>query len=266
MTYFFETGATEANYTIVRSRMSLKFGKTDSSAEGIVIMDESRKVVDALKLGKTNVFIYSDAMLNWDGDKVIRDELFRNVLVAFAVVFVVCLLLIAQVATVLLVLSCVVFTLVDVIGFAYLWGVTINVVSTINLVLAIGLAVDYAAHIGHAFMTATGSTNKRTRDSLTQVGTAVFNGGFSTFLAFVPLAFSLSFVFWTFFQIFFLVSMFGLFHGLIYLPVALSVYGPSPYTSKTLGNKKEPEIALTSPATVNKELTVEKNAQEETSK
>ena len=159
--------------------------------------------------------------------------MFRNILVAFAVVFIVCLLLIAQIAAVLLVLSCVVFTLIDVIGFAYLWGVTINVVSTINLVLAIGLAVDYAAHIGHAFMTMTGSRNKRVRAALTEVGTTVFNGGFSTFLAFVPLGFSVSFVFWTFFQIFFLVSMFGLFHGLIYLPVVLSLFGPSPYPSKT---------------------------------
>ena len=258
----FDIRALGANYsaTIVRSRMFLKFGKTASSAEGIVIMDETRAAVDALNLGKTNVFIYSDAMLNWDGDKVIRKELFQNVLVAFAVVFVVCLFLIAQIATVLLVLSCVVFTLVDVIGFAYLWGVTINVVSTINLVLAIGLAVDYAAHIGHAFMTATGSRNKRVRASLTEVGTAVFNGGFSTFLAFVPLGFSVSFVFWTFFQIFFLVSMFGLFHGLIYLPIALSVLGPSPYASKTPhGNQINPEIPLTE----SKGLPTENNAQKQ---
>lgn len=33
--------------------------------------------------------------------------------------------------------------------------------------------------------------------------------------------------FW--FQIFFLVVLFGLFHGLVYLPVILSWIGPSPY-------------------------------------
>ena len=39
----------------------------------------------------------------------------------------------------------------------YLWGLTIDTVTCIQLVLAIGLAVDYSAHIGHTFMTVTGS-------------------------------------------------------------------------------------------------------------
>ncbi len=44
--------------------------------------------------------------------QVLREELFRNVGLAFAVVFIVCMILIANVATVLLVVACVVFTLV----------------------------------------------------------------------------------------------------------------------------------------------------------
>ena len=39
----------------------------------------------------------------------------------------------------------------------YLWGLTIDTVTCIQLVLAIGLAGDYSAHIGHTFMTVTGS-------------------------------------------------------------------------------------------------------------
>ena len=53
------------------------------------------------------------------------------------------------------------------------------------------------------------------------MGPAVFNGGFSTFLAFVLLMTSQSFVFVTFFKIFFLVVSFGLYHGLVFLPVVL---------------------------------------------
>ena len=50
---------------------------------------------------------------------------------------------------------------VNVVGFAHFWDTSINVVSTINLVLCIGLAVDYAAHIGHAFMVASGSRKSK---------------------------------------------------------------------------------------------------------
>ena len=56
----------------------------------------------------------------------------------------------------------------------------------------------------------------------------MLNGGLSTFLAFILLAGSKSYVFSTFFKVFFLVVTFGLFQGLIVLPVILSVCGPKP--------------------------------------
>ena len=53
------------------------------------------------------------------------------------------------------------------------------------------------------------------------MGPAVFNGGFSTFLAVALLITSKSFLFVTFFKIFFLVVGFGMYHGLVVLPVVL---------------------------------------------
>ena len=93
-----------------------------------------------------------------------------------------------------------------------------------------GLAVDYAAHIAHYFMTAeNGDRNDRVTETLINIGPAVVNGGFSTFLAFILLITSKSYVFKTFFKIFFLVVTFGVFHGLVFLPVMLSLVGPKPH-------------------------------------
>ena len=93
-----------------------------------------------------------------------------------------------------------------------------------------GLAVDYAAHIAHFFMTAKeGDRNERVRQTLINIGPAVLNGGFSTFLAFILLMTSKSYVFKTFFKIFFLVVTFGVYHGLVFLPVTLSLIGPKPH-------------------------------------
>ena len=51
-----------------------------------------------------------------------------------------------------------------------------------------GLAVDYGAHITHYFMTTDGADrNKRVETTLIDMGPAVLNGGFSTFLAFILL-------------------------------------------------------------------------------
>ena len=51
-----------------------------------------------------------------------------------------------------------------------------------------GLAVDYGAHIAHYFMTTEGTNkNERVEITLVNIGPAVLNGGFSTFLAFILL-------------------------------------------------------------------------------
>ena len=91
-----------------------------------------------------------------------------------------------------------------------------------------GLCVDYSAHIMHRFLTEAGGREERVRTTLTNIGPAVFNGGVSTFLAFILLAPSKSHVFSSFFKIFFLVVTFGLYHGLVFLPVLLSLVGPLP--------------------------------------
>ncbi|XP_063724453.1 NPC intracellular cholesterol transporter 1-like [Symsagittifera roscoffensis] len=245
MKYERDINMNEEQTVITSSRMLVWFYKTSKSSEGIEAMDNSRAIVDSVGLGNENAFIYSRILLTWEGFTVIRAELFRNVGLAFAVVFLVCMILIANIITVLLVLCCVVFTMVEVVGVLYFWGLTINVVTTINIVLSIGLVVDYAAHIGHSFMLASGSKQQRVRRCLRAMGAAVFNGGITTFLAFLPLIMSKSFVFSTFFKVFLLVAFCGLFHGLVFLPVALSWFGPAPYLSVQRQKEKQQYTAAT---------------------
>ena len=64
--------------------------------------------------------------------------------------------------------------------------------------------------------------------TMTKIGPAVLNGGVSTLLAFSLLYTSQSYVFLSFFKIFFLICILGLFHGLLVLPVLLSLVGPLP--------------------------------------
>lgn len=99
--------------------------------------------------------------------------------------------------------------------------------------MAIGLSVDYAAHVAHAFLhTETSEDDDASRTTraliaVRHIGAAVAYGAGSTLLAVSMLAFSASYVFIAFFKIFFLVILFGLWHGLIMLPVVLSIIGPS---------------------------------------
>ncbi|XP_063727548.1 patched domain-containing protein 3-like isoform X2 [Symsagittifera roscoffensis] len=160
-------------------------------------------------------------------------------LLAFLAVLLVNLLLVANIVTCLLVLTCVVITMVDVAGLMYFWDVDVNFLTATFIILSIGLAVDYSAHIGLAFMKNTGTREERIQKCLVELGSAVFNGGFSNCLALLPLAFSTSYAFKTFFKTFILASLLGLYHGLLFLPVTLSILGPSPYQSALKAKKEE---------------------------
>ena len=171
---------------------------------------------------------------------MITRELIRNLSIALACVFLTTLILLADILGSVYVLLTVALSLVDLCGFMAAWDITIDVVSACNIIIAIGLCVDYSVHICHAFLTVTGTRKERARAAIVDMGVAVLNGGFSTLLAFILLAGSDSHVFSVFFKIFLLVVMFGLFHGLILLPVVLTLIGPATYN-----NVKKPKVETT---------------------
>ena len=64
------------------------------------------------------------------------------------------------------------------------------------------------------------------------IAPAVMNGGFSSILALSLLATSQSHIFTSFFKIFLMICLFGLFHGIVMLPVALAILGPVDITQQ----------------------------------
>ena len=90
----------------------------------------------------------------WETDEIIGFELWRNIGLAIAAISVITLLLLANVRICVYVICIVVITLTDIVGFLHFWGITIDIISCVNIVLAIGLCVDYSVHIGLAFMVA----------------------------------------------------------------------------------------------------------------
>ena len=79
---------------------------------------------------------------------VITSELVRNILLVLVAIFVCTLLLIANLFTSIIVVTNVFITLVNVGGFMHFWSLTIDTSSAVLLTVAMGLAVDYAAHVG----------------------------------------------------------------------------------------------------------------------
>lgn len=92
----------------------------------------------------------------WETDEVIGYELWRNLGLGIACVFVITIILLADIRICFFVLACVLLTLVDIVGVLHFWDITIDTLSCINIVLAIGLCVDYSAHVAHAFIVSRG--------------------------------------------------------------------------------------------------------------
>merc|ERR1719359_386931 len=119
----------------------------------------------------------------------------------------------------------IIMSIVDVVGLLHFWDVQINGVSTIYILVSVGLAVDYSAHIAHMFKESRGTSKERAVEAMARIGPSVFNAVVSTFLAVLVMAWSKSFIFQIFFKALFLVTVIAGAHGLWFLPVVLSIFG-----------------------------------------
>ena len=77
-------------------------------------------------------------------------ETIRNLIIAAITVFVVTSPFLVDCTVAILVLFNFAALICELFGLMVIWGVSLNAVSMINLVMAIGFAVDYSAHIAHA--------------------------------------------------------------------------------------------------------------------
>lgn len=139
--------------------------------------------------------------------------------------------------TILVTLSIV---LVDVYLYAliFYWNLTFNTIVLINIVIAIGLSVDYSAHIAHTYLLTKPPNNAyfrgnparkrlfKAKIAISQMGSSVFHGGFSTLLAILALGGSSSYVFVVFFKLWVGIIIFGMASGFFLLPVVFSFIGP----------------------------------------
>ena len=209
---------------IKATRIRAGYKATDQAEAQVSSMMDLRTSVDSA--GISGTFPYMFMYLYYEQYAIITHEAIQNLGLALAAVFVIVTLLVANIGATLLVMLCVVLVDIDILGLMWLWGVSIDSVAIINLVLAIGLSVDYSVHLAHCFMQTPGTRQERTDKALEEMGVAIVHGAISTFLAVLVLSTSKSYIFVIFFKQFFGICIFGAAHGLCFLPVLLSLIGP----------------------------------------
>ena len=133
---------------------------------------------DLAKNSKLDAFPITREFIFFEQYTITSRETIRNLIIAGVAVLVVTSPFLVDCTVTFLVVVNFAALICELFGLMVIWDVSLNSVSMINLVMAIGFAVDYSAHIAHAYVVSNEvSANKRVVDALSTLGASVFMGG-----------------------------------------------------------------------------------------
>ena len=119
-------------------------------------------------------------------------ETAQSLLLALLAVTSITFFITASFQTTIIVVSVVSLVIVFMVGGSYYLDLYMNMILTMNMSFCLGVAVDYSTHIAHTFQmvkapdrikSAMGQRAYKARKAISMMGSSVFHGGFSTFLA-----------------------------------------------------------------------------------
>jgi Niemann-Pick C1 protein len=175
---------------------------------------------------------------------------------ALAIILAISSILLGSVRTGAVVTITVIMIVIDIIGFMAVFHVSLNAVSLVNLIICVGIGVEFCAHIARAFMFPSRAVMERAKNkfrgrdarawtALVNVGGSVFSGiTITKLLGVFVLAFTRSKIFEIYyFRIWLALVVFAATHALIFLPVALSLVGGEGYVDPESEGGLEEDLA-----------------------
>ncbi|KAK4921512.1 hypothetical protein LTR28_012755, partial [Elasticomyces elasticus] len=210
----------------------------------IAAYESARRIADDItQRTGVSVFPYSKFYIFFDQYTSIVSLSLALIGSALAFILAISTVLLGSFTTGLIVTITVVMIVTDIVGTMALVGVSLNAVSLVNLIICVGIAVEFCAHIARAFTVPSSLIladisvrNWRGKDAralaaLVGVGGSVFSGITVTkLLGVCVLAFTRSKIFEVYyFRAWLALVVWAATHALIFLPVALSFFGGRGY-------------------------------------
>ena len=217
----------------------------------------ARRVADGLteSIG-VKVFPYSVFYIFFDQYATIIRLTAALIGSALALILIISSVLLGSLKTGFVVTATVIMIVFDIIGTMAVFNVSLNAVSLVNLIICVGIGVEFCAHIARAFMFPSRAVMERARNkfrgrdarawtALVNVGGSVFSGiTITKLLGVFVLAFTRSKIFEIYyFRIWLALVVFAATHALIFLPVALSLVGGNGYIDQESEGGLEEDLA-----------------------
>ncbi|XP_048671443.1 protein patched homolog 2 isoform X2 [Marmota marmota marmota] len=167
--------------------------------------------------------------LFWEQYLGLRRCFLLAVCILLVCTFLVCALLLLNPWTAGLIVLVLMMMTVELFGIMGFLGIKLSAIPVVILVASIGIGVEFTVHVALGFLTAQGSRNLRAARALEHTFAPVTDGAVSTLLGLLMLAGSnFDFIIRYFFVVLTVLTLLGLLHGLVLLPVLLSILGPPP--------------------------------------
>ncbi|CAH1155955.1 unnamed protein product [Phaedon cochleariae] len=225
--------------------------KFDDTGENIIAMrfliqavnisgtEHEKEMVRAIrqicKDSPLNVTVFNPYFVFFDQFELVRPMSIQNMIIGAGIMMVVSFIFIPNILCSFWVALSIISIEAGVVGYMALWGVNLDSISMINLIMCIGFSVDFTAHICYAYMSSKAKTpDERVKDALYALGLPIFQGSVSTILGMIALLLANNYIFSVFFKMVFLVVFCGAMHGLLLLPVMLSLFGPGSCTRRPI--------------------------------
>jgi Niemann-Pick C1 protein len=226
------------NESIITSSFRTSHVPLRSQDDFINAYEESRRILKGLKesLNHDGIFAYSPFYIFFVQYSTIVRLAITLISIALLFIFINSSILLGSFRASFVLLLTVTMILINMGGVMSIWGISLNAVSLVNLVICVGLAVEFCVHITRAFVVSDkdsrlNNVDFRAYNAITGIGSAVFGGICATkFIGVVVLAFTKSKIFEVYyFRMWFSLVLIGSAHALIFLPVALTIAGGKRY-------------------------------------
>ncbi len=123
-----------------------------TSSDFVDGLKNARKITDQVQQATgLSVFPYSIFYVYYEQYLSIVDDSLLGIGVSMGAILVITSLLLGSFWAGTIITMTIAMIVVDMLGVMYLWGIDLNAISLVNLIMAVGISVEFVAHITRAF-------------------------------------------------------------------------------------------------------------------